>query len=654
MISKKTNFGFEVFKAYFILSLFFLYFLATLLIAFAALVLSIVELVPVIKVSVGVAIVILVFVVVPVDWLVYIATIRPIVHLLKEQKEKLGTEFTSAEAPALFEVIRNVAEQVGCKTPKHVYISNDTNASASFDATIVSIFYPTPKNLTIGADLFTGMNISELKSILAHEFGHFSQKTMHVGSCAMAAEYLCNEYMDVIVSQRTGNVVYYVFLCVNWYLLKLLSKGIHATFRSLARRMEFDADEIAASVAGTNVYVSAFCKVSALTYQYEQFNRVLATLSDEGIQVYNRQECHNIWWKQFPHNSAFDVTPSVLMTKKPHINKGYITIIDKDDTHPTDESRIDNIISMHYPDKQVDYTPSIAVFPAIIWDKQKSANLETRDWQYYDNAQFAAYNEHLAKNYCKGDLGELINRKISGFDIDAIVPTIGISLPKSGKDKRIIADYKAACCDEETCRYLEKGLLSYSVLFYKGEKVKSVSLLRNALQEDISSLTDEVIRIDEQIATYLLANCANDAEQNKVRTLYKDIFQFQDIQSELFALGLQIRVKINEDTFVDRGSGDVEIDLHQEENHFKTLLGNIDADWLKQYVDARRADWLLDCRKKSYNMLTFTDWHKIETFLSVIDYWAMDVLSEGALECKMELCEIRDGFSLNIVQVGGD
>ena len=483
------------------------------------------------------------------------------------------------------------------------------------------------------------MNVSELKSILAHEFGHFSQKTMHVGSCAMAAEYLCNEYMAVIGSQRAGSLVYYFFLLVNWYIIKLLAKGIHLTYRSLGRRMEFDADEIAASVSGTNVCVSSLCKITVLTYQYAQFNYVLADLSDKGIQVYNRLECHDIWWKQFPHDSVFDIAPSVLMTKNLRVNQGYITIIDKDDTHPTNDARIDNIISMHYPDKQVDYTPAISVFPTIIWDKQKKENLESQDWQYYDNAQFVVYSEHLAENYGKGDLFELINRKISDFDIEAIAPISGISLPKSEKDKRIIADYKSACCDEETCRYLEKGLLSYSELFYKGEKVKSASLLKNTLQEDMNSLTKKMIRIDEQIATYLLTNCVDDAEQNRVRTLYKDIFRFQHLLSELFTLCLQIRVSINENTFVDRESGDVEVDLHIEERYFKTLIGNIDTNWLKQYVDAQRADRLLDCIKKSYNMMTFTDWHRIDDFLFVTD-WSMDVLSDGATECKVKLSEM--------------
>ena len=43
-------------------------------------------------------------------------------------------------------------------------------------------FFPIKKNLEIGLGLSDGTSVEEVKSIIAHEFGHFSQNSMKVGS----------------------------------------------------------------------------------------------------------------------------------------------------------------------------------------------------------------------------------------------------------------------------------------------------------------------------------------------------------------------------------------------------------------------------------------------------------------------------------------
>ncbi|WP_435523453.1 M48 family metalloprotease, partial [Chryseobacterium indoltheticum] len=44
------------------------------------------------------------------------------------------------------------------------------------------MFFPIQKNLTIGVGLINTTTKQELKAILSHEFGHFSQRSMKVGS----------------------------------------------------------------------------------------------------------------------------------------------------------------------------------------------------------------------------------------------------------------------------------------------------------------------------------------------------------------------------------------------------------------------------------------------------------------------------------------
>jgi Zn-dependent protease with chaperone function len=91
-------------------------------------------------------------------------------------------EVTEDEQPDLFRLIQNIVEQVGTSFPKRVYLSADVNASVFYDSNFWSMFLPIRKNLLIGMGLVNTVTHDELKAILAHEFGHFSQRTMKVGS----------------------------------------------------------------------------------------------------------------------------------------------------------------------------------------------------------------------------------------------------------------------------------------------------------------------------------------------------------------------------------------------------------------------------------------------------------------------------------------
>lgn len=91
-------------------------------------------------------------------------------------------EITASEQPELFRLIGEIVTAVGTRFPKKVYISEDVNASVFYDSGFWSMFLPVRKNLIIGMGFVNTSTEQELKAILAHEFGHFSQRTMKLGS----------------------------------------------------------------------------------------------------------------------------------------------------------------------------------------------------------------------------------------------------------------------------------------------------------------------------------------------------------------------------------------------------------------------------------------------------------------------------------------
>ena len=91
-------------------------------------------------------------------------------------------EIKRADEPTLFEFIDRVNQETQSPKPKKIFLSNEVNAYVFYNSSFWSMFLPTKKNLAIGLGLVNALNLSEFKAVLAHEFGHFSQKSMKAGS----------------------------------------------------------------------------------------------------------------------------------------------------------------------------------------------------------------------------------------------------------------------------------------------------------------------------------------------------------------------------------------------------------------------------------------------------------------------------------------
>jgi len=91
-------------------------------------------------------------------------------------------EVKKMEQPELFAFIKRLTREIGAPFPKKIYFSPDVNASVFYNSSFWSMFLPVRKNLQIGLGLVNAVSVSELKAVLAHEFGHFSQRSMKLGS----------------------------------------------------------------------------------------------------------------------------------------------------------------------------------------------------------------------------------------------------------------------------------------------------------------------------------------------------------------------------------------------------------------------------------------------------------------------------------------
>ena len=213
------------------------------------------------------------------------------------KERNFWAEIDSTEHPRLHAFIKQLCRETGADFPHRIYLGWDVNACVFYDDDLRCLFLPTPKNLQIGLGLLNVLNLSEFKAVLAHEFGHFTQKSMRVGSYV----YIANRFMIDMVAgrdwlddlmlrlRRYRNFVgAMASLCwgVFWLFRKVLTGcfyGINFLGRSLSREKEFHADRVAVSVAGSDAIVHGLYRLEFAGQALGQAARELQIASQHDL-----------------------------------------------------------------------------------------------------------------------------------------------------------------------------------------------------------------------------------------------------------------------------------------------------------------------------------------------------------------------------------
>jgi Zn-dependent protease with chaperone function len=209
--------------------------------------------------------------------------LKALFFIVKRDKSE-DIEIKKEDEPQLFEFINKVADEAKAPRPHKVFLSNQVNACVFYDISVINLFFPTRKNLEIGLGLVNTLNLGEFKSILAHEFGHFAQKSMIIGRWV----YIAHKVAYQIVAKRDGfdaflsglSRVDFRIAWIGW-LLSIIVWSIRAvsetffklvliTQRALSREMEFHADLVAVSLTGSDSLIHSLYKLGAADEAYDE------------------------------------------------------------------------------------------------------------------------------------------------------------------------------------------------------------------------------------------------------------------------------------------------------------------------------------------------------------------------------------------------
>jgi len=202
-------------------------------------------------------------------------------------------EVTRAEQPRLFEFIDRLADEARAPRAHRVFLSPRVNAAVFYDLSLLNLFIPSKKNLEIGLGLVNTVPLGELKAVLAHEFGHFAQRSMAVGRWVYISQQIAGhivarrDVLDKLLQQlsrwdlRVAWIGWVLSLTV-WSirsLMDILFRGVVLAQRALSRQMEFQADLVAVSLTGSDALIHALHRLNAADDAWDR------TLSFAGAEI---------------------------------------------------------------------------------------------------------------------------------------------------------------------------------------------------------------------------------------------------------------------------------------------------------------------------------------------------------------------------------
>lgn len=186
-------------------------------------------------------------------------------------------ELERGEHPRLFEFLDRLADDAHAPRPHRVFLSPAVNAGVFYDLSMLNLIVPSRKNLVIGLGLINVLDLTEFKAVLAHEYGHFAQRSMAVGRWVYTARQIASHVVgkrDLL--DRSLQWISTIDLRVAWigWILRTIVWSIRSLVetvfgwvviaeRALSREMELQADLVAVSLTGSDPLIDALHRLGA-------------------------------------------------------------------------------------------------------------------------------------------------------------------------------------------------------------------------------------------------------------------------------------------------------------------------------------------------------------------------------------------------------
>lgn len=477
------------------------------------------------------------------------------------------TEITEQTEPKLFRFISDIVKEVETDFPKKIYLSTDVNASVFYDSSFWSMFFPIKKNLQIGLGLVNTITEQEFKAIMAHEFGHFSQKSMKVGSYVYNVNQIIfnmlfdNESFDKMI-QKWANVSGYfsifvvialrIIEAIQW-ILKKMYDYININYLALSREMEFHADEVAANVAGFLPLKESLLRMDLADHSYNSVinfyeNKLSENIKSENIYkeqnfvlIFLANESELIFKNDLPLVSSLDLSK---------FNKSKLIIKDQWASHPSTDERISNLERLNITKENSNQESANSLFLSIETLQQ---NLTNKLFSFVENSdkllslQIEDFKTEYIQNYEKNTFNKVYNgyydNKNPNYfeikDVESSNTNQNVEMFFNKEKIDMIYDFIALENDKNTLLNIESKVFSIKTFDYDGQKFKAkeTSLLIPKIEKEKENLKVEITNNDISIYSHFYYLAKEKGLETELKSKYIAFFKNDkehDQKSELY------------------------------------------------------------------------------------------------------------------------
>lgn len=473
------------------------------------------------------------------------------------------TEIRRTDEPELFKMIDQIVKEAGTNPPKKVYLSYEVNASVFYDSSFWSMFLPIQKNLTIGMALINTTTTQELKAILSHEFGHFSQRSMKVGSYVYNVNQIIFNLVNDDESYRESvesfakisgyfsffaSLAFFFIRQIQWVLVKMYN-FVNLRHMALSREMEFHADEVAAHISGSLPLEESLLRLDLAENSYERvidFYNGRFSEAETSKNMYKEQSFVMNFLATQTDVDFKNGLPDVKLEESGLFTKSKLNIENQWASHPSMEDRVVRLRTLNIQKEnnteaaknlfknfsETEEKMTQKLFSGVKYEKPKSS-LEFEVFQsefekkFYQNSFYKKFNSYY-------------DNKNPDFTVQKVDFEDNVTFDElfSKEKAEWVYNLIALESDLKTVESISKKEVQIKTFDYDGVKYKQKDAknLVPKIQESLKETKEKILQNDSDIYNYFLKIAKEQNRESNFLTTYKTLGEFDALYEEKFKI----------------------------------------------------------------------------------------------------------------------
>lgn len=418
------------------------------------------------------------------------------------------------------------------------------------------MFLPVRKNLQIGLGLVNSVNLSEFKAILAHEFGHFSQRSMKLGSYVYNVNKVIhnmlydNEGYGELLGKWASVSDYFAIFAkltvkvvqgIQWVLQQVYTV-VNKRYMSLSRQMEFHADSVAAYVSGSEHLITSLHRLQGADLCYNKlFNRYNAWYSHH-LKPDNIYPQHSEVMNHFAEHFNIPVAYGLLQMNAKSLalfNRSRIVVEDQWASHPSNEDREHHLRSLNI-ESETFHQSAWAIFK----DAEELQKRMTE--KIYEDVEFKQAPDLLTmpsfrEKYLKEVEESTFQPAYQGYYDDHNVTPFELekALTEAAQAKTLTFDelftqhncnlpgyLSSIQSDMDTINAIRNGETDIKTFDFDGKRYSADETypLLSSLEKELAQVVEKLIQLDKQIFIFFHNKALERGQADQLTSGYQNLF----------------------------------------------------------------------------------------------------------------------------------